>query len=474
MSKTHFENTCSPKGKSAKSSTKKARTQQIVTLISFLPLSHLFHLDAWWNLRKSTVLIAREDLPQHASQILEREEGVSDVIAQGNSVVTEIGGAIGTTNYIDRIHACESYSYRTPVACRQIPLGTQWVKASRTIHGNPSSRHKFTYDWFALPGFPVLVKHLPKSVWSAASNVQKELEGTYISRSTIILAAMIYKWVLLDDFLRGENCRESKRTRTTKLVEDPGFLRFAAYFPSWFLFHETNRIGAYGHPFDFVNAKYAEDMASDMRQDLFSLPEPKAEENKTFLGKFDVLNDKVEAGPVVFMSPAMMEGSAMAGPYLPINNHTLSDVHACLGWGSVWNLGLPQMTTLHNGQRCIGAVGAFSLSKSWLTELLPEADPDVMESQDHHDQIQKLSFEQVIQLPLFQERLTALIGDRCELKEIFLGSDDEHPVLIIPVGLRSDIELIALAEDPGRTSYIPGKLSNQPLTSPMVVKFSQT
>ncbi|RMJ10469.1 hypothetical protein CDV36_009910 [Fusarium kuroshium] len=90
---------------------------------------------------------------------------------------------------------------------------------------------------------------------------------------------------------------------------------FLAYFPTWLKFHELFRLGAYIHPFDFISSVYSNDLkASDqylVRGDNWE-------------AKFGDLKDFED--PFALLTPAMQEGSALGGPFLPLEC-TLSEVH---------------------------------------------------------------------------------------------------------------------------------------------------
>lgn len=109
--------------------------------------------------------------------------------------------------------------------------------------------------------------------------MQRRLTGTYIPRFIVVLAAMVYKWIVENPIQsRTENCRDNSRLKGSKKpLQNPGFLRFVAYFPSYIMFHETNHLGVFGNPFDFVQAKYEEDISANITgtgcPSLFTLPD---------------------------------------------------------------------------------------------------------------------------------------------------------------------------------------------------------
>lgn len=82
--------------------------------------------------------------------------------------------------------------------------------------------------------------------------------------------------------------------------------------------------------------------------------------------KFGALKDFEH--PFALLTPAMQEGSALGGPFLPLEC-TLSDVHHRMGLGSICTIGLPLMPTSieANGRECCYRLYAFP--KHWQTEL---------------------------------------------------------------------------------------------------------
>ncbi|RSM21048.1 hypothetical protein CDV31_000096 [Fusarium ambrosium] len=132
---------------------------------------------------------------------------------------------------------------------------------------------------------------------------------------------------------------------------------FLAYFPTWLKFHELFRLGAYIHPFDFISNAYSNDLkASD--QYLVH--------GDTWEAKFRALKDFED--PFALLTPAMQEGSALGGPFLPLEC-TLSELHHRMGLGSIWTIGLPLMPASinQNGKKSYYRLYAFP--EHWQTEL---------------------------------------------------------------------------------------------------------
>lgn len=60
----------------------------------------------------------------------------------------------------------------------------------------------------------------------------------------------------------------------------------------------------------------------------------------------------MQLAPLVFLSPAMLEGSALPGVFLEQHQSgedstlelSLGESHALLAWGSIWNMALPVLS----------------------------------------------------------------------------------------------------------------------------------
>ncbi|EEU48857.1 uncharacterized protein NECHADRAFT_75428 [Fusarium vanettenii 77-13-4] len=133
---------------------------------------------------------------------------------------------------------------------------------------------------------------------------------------------------------------------------------FLAYFPTWLKFHELFRLGAYIHPFDFISSVYTRDLWASDRYKVYG---------GSWEAEFGSLKDFED--PFAFLTPAMQEGSALGGPFLPLEC-TLSEVHHRMGLGSIWTIGLPLMPAPieENGKKSCYRVYAFP--KHWEKEIL--------------------------------------------------------------------------------------------------------
>jgi hypothetical protein len=110
---------------------------------------------------------------------------------------------------------------------------------------------------------------------------------------------------------------------------------FIAYFPSWLKFHEIHRLGAYTHPFEFMKEQYRNDLGASSSYSIT--------DESSWTGRFEKL-ESLSASPIAFLTPAMQEGSALSGPFLPLE-WTLAELHMVMGLGSIWTIGLPFMPT---------------------------------------------------------------------------------------------------------------------------------
>lgn len=108
---------------------------------------------------------------------------------------------------------------------------------------------------------------------------------------------------------------------------------FIAYFPTWLKYHELYRLGAYGHPFDFISTNYASDL--DASQDYQVRG---TEWEKSFAALGNSINE-----PFAFLTPAMQDGSALGGPFLPTKGLNLTEIHEMMHLGSIWSIGPPIM-----------------------------------------------------------------------------------------------------------------------------------
>ncbi|KAJ4236971.1 hypothetical protein NW759_000095 [Fusarium solani] len=129
---------------------------------------------------------------------------------------------------------------------------------------------------------------------------------------------------------------------------------FLAYFLTWLKFHELFRLGAYVHPFDFISNIYTNDLKASDQYFVHGA---------SWEAKFGALNDFGD--PFVLLTPAMQEGSALGGPFLPLEC-TLSEVHHRMGLGSVWTVGLPLMPASIEEKSCYRL---YAFPKHWQTEL---------------------------------------------------------------------------------------------------------
>ncbi|RSL70963.1 hypothetical protein CEP53_001641 [Fusarium sp. AF-6] len=169
--------------------------------------------------------------------------------------------------------------------------------------------------------------------------------------------SLVYFWVRSNKDLRREAARPNDPQLKGHFVSDLTMGVFLAYFPTWLKFHELFRLGAYIHPFDFISNAYSNDLkASD--QYLVH--------GDTWEAKFRALKDFED--PFALLTPAMQEGSALGGPFLPLEC-TLSELHHRMGLGSIWTIGLPLMPASINQNGKKSHYRLYTFPKHWQTEL---------------------------------------------------------------------------------------------------------
>ncbi|KAI8688993.1 hypothetical protein NCS55_00155000 [Fusarium keratoplasticum] len=149
----------------------------------------------------------------------------------------------------------------------------------------------------------------------AAREFQNANPTTYILRIQLIHAALMYFWVKSSKNLRGEAARPDNPYLKGYFVPDLAMGVFLAYFPTWLKFHELFRLGAYIHPFDFISSVYSGDLKASDQYFVHGA---------SWEAKFGALKDFED--PFALLTPAMQEGSALGGPFLPLEC-TLSEVH---------------------------------------------------------------------------------------------------------------------------------------------------
>nr|CEG04315.1 unnamed protein product [Fusarium clavum] len=101
--------------------------------------------------------------------------------------------------------------------------------------------------------------------------------------------------------------RKAEPARDFILVEPVDLGVFIAYFPTWLKYHELYRLGAYGHPYDFISTNYANDLNVSKEYQV---------RGTGWEEMFETFGRDVQQ-PFVFLTPAMQDGSALGGPFLP-------------------------------------------------------------------------------------------------------------------------------------------------------------
>lgn len=194
----------------------------------------------------------------------------------------------------------------------------------------------------------------------AITAIQSEdLKGTYILQSTVILAILIYQWI--SDQELGQCGRQlasepNRKGNHDLLLTDPGWITFLAYFPAFLLLHETHRLDAYCQmdSFDFTHMAYQ----NDISQYAGTFSRPKAAEQHSIyqnsMLSTALLEEIKDSNPTTYLTPAMLEGPALSGPYLlqhidgiqdgAMYELNLGELHCQLGWRSIWNMSLPMIS----------------------------------------------------------------------------------------------------------------------------------
>ncbi|KAJ4008689.1 hypothetical protein NW752_009813 [Fusarium irregulare] len=111
---------------------------------------------------------------------------------------------------------------------------------------------------------------------------------------------------------------------------------FIAYFPTWLKYHELYRLGAYGHPYDFISTNYANDLDVSKEYQV---------RGTGWEEMFEAFGRYVQE-PFAFLTPAMQDGSALGGPFLPTDGLSLTEIHEMMHLGSIWSIGPPIMPAI--------------------------------------------------------------------------------------------------------------------------------
>ncbi|KAL6404199.1 hypothetical protein AUP68_13583 [Ilyonectria robusta] len=222
---------------------------------------------------------------------------------------------------------------------------------------------------------------------------------------------------------------------------------FITYFPTYLKFHELFRLGAYCHPFDLIDEFYRRDQGTHSDYTV------KGDSWDTAFGDLKTFED----GPFAFLSPAMQEGSALAGPFLPID-WTLHKVHHYMGLGSIWGIGLPGMPATVCNEHGKAHFGLFAYPDHWNSEL-PYALSQPLQPQS--------TFASVNSPPNITSGMTTMMHsnmpdswlsvspdlNRNSLAGILSGATSTIPIRHIGVKLGTS----TVDANPGWTSHLPGK-----------------
>ncbi|OIW28849.1 hypothetical protein CONLIGDRAFT_715304 [Coniochaeta ligniaria NRRL 30616] len=228
-----------------------------------------------------------------------------------------------------------------PRLSRYIPMQVQAKEQS------PPAPNSCVYTWFALPAFAMTSTTWDPSIWEAAREFQASNPTTYITRIQVVYAILVWLWI-------------SKNVEKDHQVPMEVFV---AYFPTYMKFHEVRRLGAYTEPFELVRSLYHRDLDG----------------NNCFMVRVDngwtkkvesALQNITEGGPFAFLTPAMIEGSALGGPFLEFESYTLSEIHHLSGLGSIWTIGLPD-----SGVNMSSSYALYGYPRHWDIELIGDIEP---------------------------------------------------------------------------------------------------
>jgi hypothetical protein len=235
----------------------------------------------------------------------------------------------------------------------------------------------------------------------------------------------VYFWINEDRLGRPEGNRPRTKKYEVPFVDMGVFL---LYFPTWLKFHELYRLGAYTHPNDFITAQYQNDVQTSADYAVLV---------HDWATKFAELISQQE--PFAFLTPAMLEGSALGGPFLP-TKWSLGAIHHYMGLGSIWTIGLsfmPSSTVVEGNSFCYRL---FAFPKQWQGELPNRGYPAEWLG---------LTFNSSLTTSVPAERLGVL---RPDILSRILGSADYK---VSQIGAK--LGTSSLLENPGWTSHFPGE-----------------
>jgi len=307
------------------------------TLIKYwIPFSTLFEKDALSLLKQATFPVP--------------DEKENEVIGDNDLFQTLYSGDFQTHNNehhaLDRAFAFRDHHVTQPRLSRYIPLESQLRESSLDVEP--------IYSYFALPAFAMTGASFDRDIWEAARAFQKGNPTTYITRIQIVYAILVWIWLVADVHRRMEPAMPTT-------MEAPAPVRlevFVAYFPSYLKLHELRRLGAYIHPFVLIWKLYQNDICTSNQFAVKSM----GPTWRKIIKSQDLQNASKE--PFAFLTPAMVEGSALGGPFLQTESYALSEIHHLMSLGSIWSIGLPEASVNSKS-----VYGIYAFPDHWQEEL---------------------------------------------------------------------------------------------------------
>jgi hypothetical protein len=204
---------------------------------------------------------------------------------------------------------------------------------------------------------------------------------------------------------------------------------FIAYFPVWLKFHELFRLGAYGHPIDFIHDTHLKDNTVSMED--FAIRGDDWEKKFDLLRKF--------AKPFAFLTPAMQEGSALGGPFLPTNGFSLTEIHQLMELGSIWTIGSPVMPATTKATDGSVSFQLLALPSHWKSEVPSSMCQQLPSPYDPNTLLSGVT-------------LPVLIDSKSPWAQISHKIDQRDGLGAIHIGVK-----IGSSVNPGWTAHLPAK-----------------
>ncbi|KPM43712.1 hypothetical protein AK830_g2890 [Neonectria ditissima] len=379
----------------------------------WIPLNTLFGMNRLRDLKRACAGMA---LNLTDVNVENQEEQGRDAAAT-KSLIRD-GVVLSNPHPLDNVLAFKGHDSNSARQTRFVPWECQ------PAYDKQQPAKTTTYPYFALPAFGLTPMANPT---------------TYITRIQIIYAALVYLWITSDVL----NRREAIRPANTP-VPDVEMGTFIAYFPTFLKFHELFRLGTYCHPFDLINEFYNNDRLAHTDYEV---------QGENWKQKFKGLRGNANSH-VAFLSPAMQEGSALAGPFLPID-WTLHELHHHVGLGSIWTIGLPDMPATVISKDASAHFGLYAYPEHWRPELRALSQPlpyaPVVASANTPSPI--ASGRTTITLSQLSNTWLSISSNlnRTKLAEILGG--DATTIPVSHVGAK--IGATTIVANPGWTSHLP-------------------